>query len=382
MKKINKSFLAVWSIIPVNLVFIFAFLFVGNAFAASTIGTNISTTGTLKVTSDSATAVQFQNAAGTTTVFVVDASNTRVGVNAGGTVNTTFEVGGAASISGVITLDGGQIRPQNNGTTAFRFQNAAGTTSVLVIDTTNFRVGIGTTPVTTFEAQGTASASYFLTGNTIQVGGYSSAAYSRFGTNTATASDIGTTNDLLISGNLEVDLKSYFDAPGEFQGTASASYFLTGNTIQVGGFASAAYSRFGTNSTTHAGTVSGVNDLLISGGLEVNGSAAFDGFALFSLGVSVSTNFEVTGDKRFGINAGAITQASLEVGGTASISGIASVSGNFAAGMGNTGTSSFNFDAPSTSKGSCFRIKDNDGSGYTFLSVTNGVGTFSTFDCR
>jgi len=107
MQKINKSFLVVGSII-------FSLSVTGFALAASTIGTNISTTGTLKVTSDSATAVQFQNAAGTTTVFIVDVLNTRVGVNAGGTVNTTFEVGGAASISGVITLEGGQIRPQNN----------------------------------------------------------------------------------------------------------------------------------------------------------------------------------------------------------------------------------------------------------------------------
>ncbi len=313
MKKINKSFLVVWSII-LSVVLSFS----GSALAASTIGTNMSTTGTLTVTSDSATSVRFQNAAGTTTVFQVDAATTRAGANAGGTVDTTFEIGGTASISGVITLAGGQIRPQSNGVTAFRFQNAAGTTSVLTVDTTNFRVGIGTTPVTTFEVQG----------------------------------------------------------------TASASYFLTGNTIQVGGFSSLAYSRFGTDSTTHAGTVSGVNDLLISGGLEVNGSAAFDGFALFSKGVSVSTNFEITGTNRFGINAGSITQTTLEVGGTASISGIASVSGSFSVGTGNTGTSSFNFDAPATTKGSCFRIKDDDGSGYTFLRVSNGTGTFSTVDCR
>lgn len=353
--------------------------------AASTIGTNMSTTGTFTQTANSATAARFQNAAGTTTVLVVDTTNTRVGVNSGNDVNTTFEVGGTASISGIGTWADGRFRPQSDGETAFRFQNAAGTTNVLVINTTSSgvgRVGIGATPGTTFEVQGTASASYFLTGNTIQVGGFASVAYSRFGTNTATASAISTTNDLLISGNLEVDLRSYFDSPAEFQGTASASYFLTENTIQVGGNASVAYSRFGTNTTTHVGTVSGVNDILVSGGLEVNGSAAFDGFALFSAGGSVSTNFEITGNNRFGINSGPVTQTTLEVGGTASISGVASVSGNFAAGMANTGTSSFNFDAPSTTLGACFRIKDNDGSGYTFLRVSNGVATFSTVDCR
>ena len=181
----------------------------GTALAASTIGTNMSTTGTLTVTSDSATSVQFQDAAGTTTVFIVDTTNTRAGVNAGGAVDTTFEVGGTASISGfskfganasvagdfeltgssallgviaggtidtsfevggtasisgIITLGGtgttgGQFRPGANSATAFRFQNAAGTTNVLSIDTSSTRVGVnaGGTLNTTFEVGGTAS---------------------------------------------------------------------------------------------------------------------------------------------------------------------------------------------------------------------------------
>ena len=181
----------------------------GSALAASTIGTNMSTTGTLTVTSDSATSVQFQDAAGTTTVFIVDTTNTRAGVNAGGavdtpfevggtasisgftifgasasvagdfeltggsallgviaggTIDTTFEVGGTASISGIITLGGtgttgGQFRPGANSATAFRFQNAAGTTDVLSIDTSSTRVGVnaGGTLNTTFEVGGTAS---------------------------------------------------------------------------------------------------------------------------------------------------------------------------------------------------------------------------------
>lgn len=294
--------------------------------AASTVGTNLSTTGTFTQTVGSATAARFQNAAGTTTVLQVDTTNTRVGVNAGGTVDTTFEVGGTASISGlalfggnasvagnfeltsatallginagnvidttlevggtasisgIITLANGQIRPQTNSTTAFRFQNAAGTTSVLSIDTTNNRVGIGAVPGTTFEVEGTASASYFFTGNTIQVG--------------------GTT-------------------------------------------ASTAYSRFGTTTTTHAGTTSGTNSLLISGGFEVDGSVAFDGFSLLNSNASVSSNFS--------------------------------------AGAGVAGTSSFNFDNNSATTGACIKIKDGDGSGYTYLRVSNGTGTFSTTSCR
>ena len=200
--------------------------------------------------------------------------------------------------------------------TAALFQNAAGTLTTLSVDTTNVRVGVGGAASTTFEVQGTASASYFFTQNTILVAGV------------------------------------------------------------PGATASVAYSRFGTATTGYSGDLDASNDLLITGALEVDGKAFFD------IGASVAANFEITGDNRFGINAGAVTQTTLEVGGTASISGIASVSGNFAAGLTNTGTSSFNFDAPSTTKGGCFRIKDNDGSGYTYLRVTNGAGTFSTVDCR
>ena len=106
------------------------------------------------------------------------------------------------------------------------------------------------------------------------------------------------------------------------------------------------------------------------------------GFVFFSLGVSISTNFEVTGNNRFGINSGTETQATLEVGGTASISGIASVSGNFAAGIRNTATSSFEFDSASATQGACLKIKDADGSGYTYLMVKDGAAFFSTNDCR
>ena len=61
----------------------------------------------------------------------------------------------------------------------------------------------------------------------------------------------------------------------EVQGTASASYLLTGNTIQVGGYASVAYSRFGTSATGHSNYISASNDVLINGDLEIDGSASF-----------------------------------------------------------------------------------------------------------
>lgn len=112
---------------------------------------------------------------------------------------------------------------------------------MLTIDTTNTRVGIGGTPGTTFEVQGTASASYFLTGNTIQVGGFASVAYSRFGIAvTGYSAFLTTTNDVLISGDLEVDGKAFFDGTasvaGNFEviGTASASKAFVTTSFVVG----------------------------------------------------------------------------------------------------------------------------------------------------
>jgi len=162
--------------------------------------------GRFKANANSTTAFRFQNAAGTVTVLTVDTTNNRINVNAasasanlvvnaGAALDTTFEVGGTASISGIITLagsgsTGGQIRPAVNATTAFRFQNAAGTTNVLVIDTTNTRVGVnaGGDVDTTFEAGGLASISnasisdrFELTSSTarfgINAGGFTDTAF-------------------------------------------------------------------------------------------------------------------------------------------------------------------------------------------------------------
>ena len=139
----------------------------------------------------------------------------------------------------------------------------------------------------------------------------------------------------------------------EVQGTASASYLLTGNTLQVGGFASAAYSRFGTDTTTHVGTISGINDLLISGGLEVNGSVAFDGFTLLNSNASVSGNFEVTGagSSSFAgsLNiAKGLTANSYQGGGLANCTGkLLYASGQFSCGSATSGSvasNSLDFD--------------------------------------
>ncbi|MEK7506870.1 MAG: hypothetical protein AAB566_02350, partial [Patescibacteria group bacterium] len=104
---------------------------------------------------------------------------------------------------------------------------------------------------------------------------------------------------------------------------------IASGAAQFGGLsvATASYSRFGTAATTHAGSITTTNDLLISGDFEVDGSAAFDGFTLLN-NASVSGNFELTNPSAlFGINAGNVINTMFEVGGTASISGATTLRG-------------------------------------------------------
>jgi hypothetical protein len=177
----NKSLRPLRSIVAIIAAFSFVFVFAGGVNAASTIGTNMSTTGTLTVTpaSDSATSIRFQNAAGS---------------------------------------------------------------NILTLNSTLGWVGIGGAPQTTFEVQGTSSASFFFTQGSLQVAGTTaSVAYSRFGTGTTGhATDVSASNDLLITGSLEVDGPSYFDSTasvaGAFEviGRASASSAFVTTSLVVG----------------------------------------------------------------------------------------------------------------------------------------------------
>src|SRR3989344_7895837 len=115
---------------------------------------------------------------------------------------------------------------------------------VLTINTTKRRVGIGGAPATTFEVQGTASASYFLTTNTIQAGALfttATVAYSRFGAGTTGYSTyVDAADDLLITGAFEVDGKAFFDGTAsvsgtfEAMGTASSSNAFVSRNLVVG----------------------------------------------------------------------------------------------------------------------------------------------------
>ncbi|MEK7148248.1 MAG: hypothetical protein AAB758_03030, partial [Patescibacteria group bacterium] len=234
----------------------------------------------------------FSGGASSSTGFEITTGN--LGINAGVSTDTRLEVGGTASISGTTTLRGitytwpsadgsANQRLTTNGSGALSWATVTGgavssnsldfdefvqlmtvdqDTTITASSSLTFnlttaddlvfqdngvtrfifddsgRVGINTaTPQTLFEVQGTASASYLITGNTLQVGGFSSAAYSRFGVATATSSTIDTINDLLIVGGLEVDSAVFFDGAASISGNfQTAGRFISSSTTASNSF--------------------------------------------------------------------------------------------------------------------------------------------------
>ncbi|MBI2670141.1 MAG: hypothetical protein HYX20_03285 [Candidatus Yanofskybacteria bacterium] len=164
--------------VVLSVVFSFVFVPVFGAYAASTIGTNMSTTGTFLV------------------------------------------------------------QPASDSTTSVRFQNAAGT-NYFVANSTKGWIGVNGVPSTVFEVKGTASASWLMTANSLQVAGVASVAYSRFGIG-ATGHSLAATDDVLFAGLVEFDDNAFFDAKvsvsGNFQTSGriragSASHSFTGDLL-------------------------------------------------------------------------------------------------------------------------------------------------------
>ena len=116
----------------------------------------------IKPGSNSTTAAQIQNAAGTA-IVICDTTNSRFGINIA--PSYTLDVSGTGRIStSLITAklignSGLIIRPSSNSTSAVTVKNAAETSTVVTVDTTNLRVGFGTatSPDYPVHAQNTGS---------------------------------------------------------------------------------------------------------------------------------------------------------------------------------------------------------------------------------
>jgi hypothetical protein len=180
-----------------------------------TVGTNLIVNGTVlaKNTSDSVTALQIQNSAGTSNLLVADTINTKIGLgetpSAGG---ATLQVSGNIDATGQFTVNGTQISSANlsndanlaklNGTgpqtftgnneftgtvtlqnaadstSAVQIQNATGTSNLFKADTLDTRIGIAAAaPAYTLDVGGdiNTSAVYRVNGSQISTASLSDA---------------------------------------------------------------------------------------------------------------------------------------------------------------------------------------------------------------
>lgn len=112
--------------------------------------------GTLQPISDGVTAYQIQ-ATGGTVALNVDTTNNRVGF--GGNVAPAKEIDVTGSVKYSTALIGPVWGPASDSTTALKVTKADLSTAVLTVDTTNSRVGVGTTPTGIFHVFGAGSSS-------------------------------------------------------------------------------------------------------------------------------------------------------------------------------------------------------------------------------
>ncbi|MDO8495334.1 MAG: hypothetical protein Q7S32_02285, partial [bacterium] len=191
------------------------------------------------------------------------------------------------------------------------FTGGASSSSGFEITTGNFGLNAGDNTDTSLEVGGTASIS-----STLTLGGI------------ITSNNTGSNS---FSGGLEVSKGVHATTGLSTAGSLTATgVFLLGDNGDLGSIDTSDWD------ISAAGALTGITGITNDGVYTQTGTSAntFTGPSSFSGGVSISTNFELTGNTRFGLNAGDNTDSSLEIGGTASISGKvkfgnnASVSGN------------------------------------------------------
>jgi trimeric autotransporter adhesin len=237
------------------------------------------------------------------------------------TVNNSTSTGNILNLqdngTNVMTVaDGGAVTFQNttNSTSALRVLNAAGSTTVLSVDTTNNRVGIGTaTPTQALQVVGNALFSGNVAvgpGNTIGscgIYGDCGAMYSAVRTSTSTTDDIqvGSYNELNLNPASTPDV-----SPTSIYGIGSISLVTVAsgnstniNTALIGGIAQILHLGTGTLSN-----VQGSNSTIINSSTGQIGSGFGGGSIAVNAGISNDSS-GVFGAITNGVNS-SITNAS------------------------------------------------------------------------
>ena len=244
---------------------------------------------------DSTTGFQIQNAAGTSNLFVADTSNTRIGLGATpanslltvGT-NTTTAAGGitfgtdtslyrsatnSLKTNSNLTVTGsGLFQNSSDSTSSFQIQNAAGTSNLLVADTTDSRIGIGTaTPTATLNVNGSGLIQQ------------------------STAAG----NNLTVSGNEITDATRTANTQGDGRTPPDSSYGIwegTTNLVTNGGFVTntTGWSNAGVQSATLSRVTTQQEFGLASMSVVSPGALAFEGASTDISGASAGVSYTLS----------------------------------------------------------------------------------------